>query len=167
MCGKTTYTCDGTCVTQHNKRKGSASCGALRQVRQHHKVCHKDHDQGLQVVDEHEQMGSMENCSHDFSSILPSEETCDPDQPRTFLGAVSLDGDEIVEIYEPDLVYEQVFDENIPVLFGSTAGRNKGGLGSFEGPRIGARLVLGHAMLMLLRFRVMTRMQLVVQLLRG
>jgi hypothetical protein len=73
MCGKTTCTCNGNCVTQHNKRKGSASYGALRQVRQHHKVCHKDHDQGLQVIDEHEQMGSMESCSHDFSSILPSD----------------------------------------------------------------------------------------------
>jgi hypothetical protein len=35
-------------------------------------------------------------------------------------------------------------------------------LGSFEGPRIGARLMLGRVMLMLLRFRVMTRIQLVV-----
>jgi hypothetical protein len=61
-------------------------------------------------------MGSMESCSHDFSSILPSEETFDPDEPRTFPGAVSLDGDEIVEICEPDLVHEQVFDENLDLL---------------------------------------------------
>jgi hypothetical protein len=40
-------------------------------------------------------------------------------------------------------------------------------LGSFEGPRIRAGLMLGRAMLMLLRFRVMTRMQLVVWLLRA
>ncbi len=49
----------------------------------------------------------------DLSSILQSEESSFEDECCTFSGAVTVDGDEIVESDEADLVCKHVLDENL------------------------------------------------------
>ncbi len=79
-CSKITFTCNGTCVTLHKKRKGSDSYADIRQVRQHHKSCHKGLDKVLPTVEECEEVEFMDCSLDDSSSILPSEEFS-PSQP--------------------------------------------------------------------------------------
>jgi hypothetical protein len=130
LCRKTTFTCNGTCVINNNKRPGNASYPNIRAARRHHDQCHKGHDQISQVIDVAEETyimdDVMDDIHEDFSSILPFDGTspfqsaldsCDQGEYFAFAGTAAGDGDEVVDFEEPDLVYDLTPTDN-PDPFG-------------------------------------------------
>jgi hypothetical protein len=117
QCQKTTFTCDGTCVINNNKRPGNSSYPNIRAARRHHKVCHKGYAEIPPVVDDTDETDVMDGTHDNFSSMLPFDETspyqsvldsCNQGEYFAFAGTAAGDGDETLDMEEPDLVYDQI-----------------------------------------------------------
>ena len=122
-CNKTTFTCNGTCVILHKKRKNSVSYGWMRQVRQHHLKCHEGLDETVANMEEQEQAENFD-CGSDDCRMAPAEEsspnvssfaTSDGGNLLSFSGMVTCDGDESVDTNGTDLIFDQILDDGIGI----------------------------------------------------
>ena len=121
-CGKPTFTCNGSCVSNNRKRTFNESYGTSRQAKRHHRAYHSSENHVLPTVEEQDHQESFDSGSEEINSTWPSDEPTIsgsvldlPIQEDSFSysNAVSFDGDEIMDLEDPDLVYIRDQDDDM------------------------------------------------------